>query len=407
MRDLGNTVVVVEHDEDMINTADFLVDMGPRAGVNGGEVVFAGYATDLKNAENSLTADYMYGRKAIILPENRRKAINYIQLTGAAQFNLKNIDIQIPLQCMTVVLGVSGSGKTTLIKNIFYPALLKELNGFAEKAGAYKALSGDIRSVKHVEMIDQNPLGRSSRSNAVTYVKVYDHIRDLYANQQLAKLRGLKPKYFSFNVEGGRCETCKGEGEIVVEMQFLADVNLVCETCKGKRFKEEVLEVNYNGLNIFEVLNLSIDDALVFFQSEKEIVHKLKPLQDVGLGYVTLGQSSSTLSGGESQRLKLASFLIKSRNPEPILFIFDEPTTGLHFDDINKLLVAFDALIKIGHTVLVIEHNPDVIKYADWLIELGPEGGEKGGYLVYEGVPEGILKVKNSPTAPFLKDKLK
>lgn len=407
LRDLGNTVVVVEHDEDMINTADFLVDMGPRAGVNGGEVVFAGYAADLKNAENSLTADYMYGRKAIILPENRRKAINYIQLTGAAQFNLKNIDIQIPLQCMTVVLGVSGSGKTTLIKNIFYPALLKELNGFAEKAGAYKALSGDIRSVKHVEMIDQNPLGRSSRSNAVTYVKVYDHIRDLYANQQLAKLRGLKPKYFSFNVEGGRCETCKGEGEIIVEMQFLADVNLVCETCKGKRFKEEVLEVNYNGLNIFEVLNLSIDDALVFFKSEKEIVHKLKPLQDVGLGYVTLGQSSSTLSGGESQRLKLASFLIKSRNPEPILFIFDEPTTGLHFDDINKLLVAFDALIKIGHTVLVIEHNPDVIKYADWLIELGPEGGEKGGYLVYEGVPEGILKVKNSPTAPFLKDKLK
>lgn len=407
LRDLGNTVVVVEHDEDMINTADFLVDMGPRAGVNGGEVVFAGYAADLKNAENSLTADYMYGRKAIILPENRRKAINYIQLTGAAQFNLKNIDIQIPLQCMTVVLGVSGSGKTTLIKNILYPALLKELNGFAEKAGAYKALSGDIRSVKHVEMIDQNPLGRSSRSNAVTYVKVYDHIRDLYANQQLAKLRGLKPKYFSFNVEGGRCETCKGEGEIIVEMQFLADVNLVCETCKGKRFKEEVLEVNYNGLNIFEVLNLSIDDALVFFQSEKEIVHKLKPLQDVGLGYVTLGQSSSTLSGGESQRLKLASFLIKSRNPEPILFIFDEPTTGLHFDDINKLLVAFDALIKIGHTVLVIEHNPDVIKYADWLIELGPEGGEKGGYLVYEGVPEGILKVKNSPTAPFLKDKLK
>lgn len=406
LRDLGNTVVVVEHDEDMIKAADFLVDMGPRAGINGGEVVFAGEAEDVLKAKNSLTADYLNGSKEIALPEKRRKGINHIKLTGANQFNLKDVDISIPLNCMTVVIGVSGSGKTTLIKNIFYPALQKELNGFGEKAGSFKTISGDIKSIKTVEMIDQNPLGRSSRSNAVTYVKVYDNIRDLMANQKLSKVRGFKPKHFSFNVEGGRCETCKGEGEVVVEMQFLADVHLVCETCKGQRFKEEVLDIKYKDLNIFQILDLSIESALLFFEDEKDIVNKLQPLEDVGLGYVKLGQSSSTLSGGESQRLKLASFLIKSRNPEPILFIFDEPTTGLHFDDVKKLLTAFDALIKIGHSVVVIEHNPDVIKYADWLIELGPDGGENGGYLLYEGVPEGILKVKNSPTAPFLVDKL-
>ncbi len=406
LRNLGNTVVVVEHDEDMINTADFLVDMGPKAGVNGGEIVFAGQAKDIVKAKNSLTADYILGKKEIALPKTRRKAINHLYLKGASQFNLKNINISIPLNSMTVVIGVSGSGKTTLIKNIFYPALKKELNGFGDKPGEYDELSGDIKSIKHVEMVDQNPLGRSSRSNAVTYVKVYDNIRELFSQQQLSKIRGFKPKFFSFNVEAGRCETCKGEGEITVEMQFLADVHLQCETCKGKRFKEEVLDVKYKEKNIFDILNLSIDDAIVFFEAEKDIVAKLQPLDDVGLGYVRLGQSSSTLSGGESQRLKLASFLIKSRNPEPVLFIFDEPTTGLHFDDINKLLKAFDALIKIGHTVVVVEHNPDVIKYADWLIELGPEGGEKGGDLVYKGVPEGILNVKNSPTAPFLTSKL-
>ncbi|MGB1019042.1 MAG: excinuclease ABC subunit UvrA [Chitinophagales bacterium] len=407
LRDLGNTVVVVEHDEDMINAADFLVDMGPKAGINGGEVVFAGDAVDIVNAKNSLTAEYITGKKEIVLPKTRRKSINKIQLIGASQFNLKNVSIDIPLNCMTVVIGVSGSGKTTLIKNIFYPALKKELNGFGEKAGEHRDIKGDIKSIKSVEMVDQNPLGKSSRSNAVTYVKVYDNIRDLFSKQKLAKVRGLKPKHFSFNVEAGRCETCKGEGTITVEMQFLADVHLVCETCKGQRFKEEVLDIKYKKHNIFDVLGLSIEEAILFFEGEKDIVKKLQPLEDVGLGYVKLGQSSSTLSGGESQRLKLASFLIKSRNPDPILFIFDEPTTGLHFDDVNKLLKAFDALIKIGHSVVVIEHNPDVIKYADWLIELGPEGGEKGGSLVYQGAPEGILKVKNSPTAPFLRDKLK
>jgi len=407
LRNLGNTVIVVEHDEEMINAADFLVDMGPLAGINGGEIIFAGKAKEVVKAKNSLTADYILGKKQIPLPRTRRKSINHIYLKGASQFNLKNIDITIPLNSMTVVIGVSGSGKTTLIKNVFYPALKKELNGFGDKPGDYDDITGDIKAIKHIEMVDQNPLGRSSRSNAVTYVKVYDNIRDLFSKQQLAKIRGFKPKHFSFNVEAGRCETCKGEGSITIEMQFLADVHLECETCKGKRFKEEVLDIKYQEKNIFEVLNLSIEDALIFFKDEKDIVAKLQPLEDVGLGYVKLGQSSSTLSGGESQRLKLASFLIKSRNPDPILFIFDEPTTGLHFDDINKLLRAFDGLIKIGHTVIVVEHNPDVIKYADWLIELGPEGGEKGGNLIYEGVPEGILKVKNSPSAPFLKDKLK
>ncbi len=406
LRNLGNTVVVVEHDEDMINAADFLIDMGPKAGINGGEIVFAGKSKDIIKAKNSLTADYILGKKEIPLPKTRRKAINHIYLKGASQFNLKDIDITIPLNSMTVVIGVSGSGKTTLVKNIFYPALKKELNGFGERPGEYDDITGDIKSIKQVEMVDQNPLGRSSRSNAVTYVKVYDNIRDLFSKQQLSKIRGFKPKYFSFNVEAGRCETCKGEGTITVEMQFLADVHLTCESCKGKRFKDEVLDVKYKDKNIYEVLNLSIEDALVFFENEKEIVAKLQPLENVGLGYIKLGQSSSTLSGGESQRLKLASFLIKSRKPDPILFIFDEPTTGLHFDDIKKLLKAFDALIKIGHTVVVVEHNPEVIKYADWLIELGPEGGEKGGNLVYEGIPEGILEVKNSPSAPFLVGKL-
>lgn len=406
LRNLGNTVVVVEHDEDMIRVADFLVDMGPKAGVHGGEVVFAGKAQDILKSKNSLTADYLQGKKAIALPTQRRKSINKIELKGASHFNLKDVDVSIPLNCISVVAGVSGSGKTTLIKKILYPALLKELNGIGEKAGDFKSIGGDIRAIKQVEMIDQSALGRSSRSNPVTYIKVYDNIRQLFAQQKIAKVRGFKPKHFSFNVEGGRCEACKGEGEVVVAMQFLADVHLTCEACKGKRFKDEILDIKYKGKNIFEVLNLSVEEALVFFKEEKDIASKLQPLYDVGLDYVKLGQSSSTLSGGENQRLKLASYLTKSRNPEPVLFIFDEPTTGLHFDDINKLLKAFDALVEIGHSVLIIEHHPDVIKYADWLIELGPDGGEKGGELLYQGEPEGILSIKNSPTAPFLKDKL-
>ncbi|MGB1247958.1 MAG: excinuclease ABC subunit UvrA [Chitinophagales bacterium] len=406
LRDLGNTVIVIEHDEDMIQQADHLVDIGPKAGIHGGEVVFSGESEDLKTAD-TLTADYMYGKKEIVLPENRRKAINFIQIIGATQFNLKNVSIKIPLNSMTVVAGVSGSGKTTLIKKIFYPALKRELEGNGEKAGDFESISGDISAVKHIELIDQNPLGRSSRSNPVTYVKAYDEIRALYSKQQTAKIRGFKAKAFSFNVEGGRCETCKGDGEVVVEMQFLADVHLQCETCKGQRFKNEVLDVKYKDKNIYEVLAMSIEEAVDFFSSIKEIKNKLQPLVDVGLGYVKLGQSSSTLSGGEAQRLKLASFLTKSRSPEPILFIFDEPTTGLHFDDVNKLMNAFNALIAIGHTVVIIEHHPDVMKCADWLIELGPEGGKNGGNLLYEGAPEGILKVKNSPTAPFLTNKLK
>jgi excinuclease ABC subunit A len=406
LRDLGNTVVVVEHDEDMILAADYLIDMGPLAGRHGGEVVFSGEAALIRKTD-TLTAQYLTGKKKIELPVERRKAINHIFLKGATQHNLKNIDIKIPLNCMTVVAGVSGSGKTTLIKKILYPALKKQLEGVGEKPGSFGSLEGDIKRLKHVELIDQNPLGRSSRSNPVTYVKAYDAIRDLFTRQALSKMRGFKPKHFSFNVEGGRCETCKGEGEVVVEMQFLADVHLLCEDCKGKRFKDEVLEIKYKDKNIFEVLEMGIEEALEFFANEKDIISKIQPLDEVGLGYVKLGQSSSTLSGGEAQRLKLASFLTKSSSPEPILFIFDEPTTGLHFDDINKLMKAFNALLAIGHTVVIIEHHPDVMKCADWLIELGPEGGKLGGYLVYEGLPEGILKVKNSPTAPYLIEKLK
>lgn len=406
LRDMGNTVIVVEHDEDVILEADYLVDMGPQAGRFGGEVVFSGEAELIKKSD-TLTAQYITERKQIELPEKRRKAINHIYLKGATQHNLKNVDIKIPLQCMTVVSGVSGSGKTTLIKKILYPALKKEIEGFGEKPGSFSSIEGDLKKIKVVELIDQNPLGRNSRSNPVTYVKAYDPIRDLFARQQLSKIRGFKPKHFSFNVEGGRCETCKGEGEVVVEMQFLADVNLVCEDCKGKRFKDEVLEVKYRDKNIYEILDMGIDEAIEFFANEKDIVSKLQPLEEVGLGYVKLGQSSSTLSGGEAQRLKLASFLTKGQSADPILFIFDEPTTGLHFDDVNKLMKAFYALIAIGHTVVIIEHHPDVIKCADWLIELGPEGGKNGGYLIFEGVPEDIMKENNSPTMPFLKTKLK
>jgi len=408
LRDLGNTVVVVEHEEEVIRAADHIVDIGPKAGIHGGELIYSGtYKDFLKGNKKSLTADYLTGRKEIPLPNGRRKASNKIVITEAHQHNLKDIDVTFPLETFIVVSGVSGSGKTTLVKNILYPALKKQLGEPIPTApGKHKELKGDLKAFNRVEMISQNPLGKSSRSNPVTYIKAYDAIRKLFCKQQLAKIRGYKPKHFSFNVEGGRCETCKGDGYITVEMQFLSDVKLVCDECNGKKFKSEVLEVQYKGKNIYDILELSIDEAMDFFAEEKEIVEKIRPLQDVGLGYVKLGQSSNTLSGGEAQRVKLASFLAKENSKERIFFIFDEPTTGLHFHDILKLMDAMNALVERGHTVLVVEHNIDVIKCADWLIDLGPDGGINGGHLLYQGAPEGILKVKESFTAQFLKGKL-
>lgn len=408
LRDLGNTVVVVEHEEDVIKNCDYLVDIGPRAGIFGGEVVFAGpYHHIYKEAGESLTTQYMTGRMFIPVPAVRRKLSDFIQITGARQHNLKNITARIPLHALTVVSGVSGSGKTTLVRDILYPALMRQLGQSTPKApGLHTSLDGDWKRITHIEMINQSPIGKSSRSNPVTYVKAYDAIRDLMTGQQLSKIRGFKPKHFSFNVEGGRCETCKGDGEIVVEMQFLADVHLECEDCRGRRFKDEVLDVLYKDKNIFEILNLSVDEALEFFADVKDVAAKLQPLADVGLGYVKLGQSSSTLSGGEAQRVKLASFLGKERSDERILFIFDEPTTGLHFHDIRKLLDALNALVEKGHTVLVVEHNMEVIKCADWVLDLGPEGGEQGGHLVFQGRPEDLAKTKNSYTGHYLKEKL-
>ena len=405
LRDLGNTVVIVEHDEDIMLQSDHIVDMGPEAGIYGGEVMYNGNAKDLLKSD-TLTAKYLNGELEIKYNKKRRNPSNWIEITGASQHNLKNIDVKIPLNALTVVSGVSGSGKTTLIKKIFYPAMMRLFDGTGEKPGQYRELKGDMRSITAIEMIDQNPLGRSSRSNPVTYVKAYDGIRDLFSKQQLSKIRGYQPKDFSFNVEGGRCEVCKGEGEVVVEMQFLADVHLKCEACNGRKFKEEVLEVQYKGKNIYDILELSVDEAIDFFNENNDIVLKLSPLRNVGLGYVKLGQSSSTLSGGEAQRVKLASFLTRGSAPDPILFIFDEPTTGLHFHDINKLISSFNQLIEAGHSVLVIEHNMDVIKCADWLIDLGPDGGDAGGELVYQGVPEGIFSAKNSYTATYLRPKL-
>ncbi len=405
LRDLGNTVVVVEHDEDIMKASDHIVDMGPEAGVYGGEVMYNG-SSDKIEKSGTLTAKYLTGKLEIPYSSKRRKPANWIEIKGATQHNLKNVDARFPLQALTVVSGVSGSGKTTLIKKILYPAMMRLFDGAGEKPGTFKELTGDLKRITAVEMIDQNPLGRSSRSNPVTYVKAWDTIRDLFSKQQLSKLRGYQPKEFSFNVEGGRCETCKGEGEVVVEMQFLADVHLKCEVCGGKKFKEEVLEVQYKGKNVFEILELSVDEAVEFFKDNADIAQRLAPLQNVGLGYVKLGQSSSTLSGGEAQRVKLASYLTRGTAPNPILFIFDEPTTGLHFHDINKLMASFNQLIEAGHTVIVIEHNMDVIKCADWLIDLGPEGGDEGGHLVYQGVPEGILSAKKSYTAMYLKPKL-
>ncbi|HEY0273908.1 MAG TPA: excinuclease ABC subunit A, partial [Chitinophaga sp.] len=402
LRDLGNTVVVVEHDDLMMQEADHIIDMGPLASHLGGEVIFEGNYQQIRQDKKSLTGQYLSGRMRIEPPLHVREWKRSIKVEGARQHNLKNVTAAFPLGVFTVVSGVSGSGKTTLVKQILYPALMKLKGEFTERVGRYKALTGDLDSITAIEMVDQNPIGKSSRSNPVTYIKAYDEIRDLYARQPMSKMRGFQPKHFSFNVDGGRCDTCKGEGEVIVEMQFLADVHLTCESCGGKRFKEEVLEVVYKGKNIYEVLEMGVDEALDFFKDEKDVVSKIKPLSDVGLGYVKLGQSSDTLSGGEAQRVKLASFLGKGRAQGSILFIFDEPTTGLHFHDIKKLLASFNALIEQGHSILVIEHNLDVIRSADWVLDMGPEGGEGGGNLLYAGVPEGLKKVKESYTGKYL-----
>lgn len=407
LRDLGNTVIVVEHDEDIMREADMIIDIGPEAGSLGGELVAQGTFSEILKA-NSLTAQYLNGTMEIPVPKVRRKWSAYIDILGAREHNLQNIDVRFPLECLTVITGVSGSGKSTLVKRILFPALQKKLEGIGEKAGQFSDMQGHYHRIHHIEYVDQNPIGRSSRSNPVTYIKAYDDIRDLFAKEKLSKIRGYQPKHFSFNVEGGRCETCKGDGTINVEMVFMADVELPCETCGGKRFKKEILEVQCNGLNIDAILNLTIDEAIAFFKKHElnKIVQKLQPLQDVGLGYVQLGQSSSTLSGGEAQRIKLASFLVKGATKEKALFVFDEPTTGLHFHDIKKLLASFDALIEKGHSIIVIEHNLDLIKCADWIIDLGPEGGENGGQLMAYGTPEEIAKNPESITGQYLKAKL-
>jgi len=402
LRDLGNTVVVVEHDELMMREADYIIDMGPLAAHLGGEVIAAGNYTSIIQNKNSLTGKYLTGELHIEPPAHTKKPRNFITVEGARQNNLKNITVHFPLNVFCVVSGVSGSGKTTLVKQILYPGLLKLKGQPADKTGLHKTISGNVQDIDHIEMIDQNPIGKSSRSNPVTYIKAYDAIRDLFSRQPLSKIRGYQPKHFSFNVDGGRCDACKGEGEQLVEMQFLADIHLTCEVCNGKKFKEEVLEVNYKGKSVFDVLEMSVDEAIEFFKEEKNIFQALLPLQQVGLGYVKLGQSSSTLSGGEAQRVKLASFLGKGKGHGHILFIFDEPTTGLHFHDINKLLQSFKALIDQGHSILVIEHNTDVIKCADWVIDLGPEAGDAGGYLVYAGTPAGLKDIKDSYTGKFL-----
>jgi len=402
LRDLGNTVIVVEHDEMMMKEADYIIDMGPQASHLGGEVVAFGHWEELVKNEHSLTGKYLKGELKIELPKSFRKWNRSLQIEGARQNNLKNIDVRIPLNILCVISGVSGSGKTTLVKQILYPGLQKLKGEYAEKVGLHRGITGDITSISQVELVDQNPIGKSSRSNPVTYIKAYDEIRELFAKQGLSKMRGFLPKHFSFNVDGGRCDACKGEGEQVVEMQFLADVHLTCEVCGGKRFKEEVLEVTYHEKNIYQVLQLSVDESLIFFDSEKDIVQKIRPLSDVGLGYVKLGQSSDTLSGGEAQRVKLASFLGKGKAQGSILFIFDEPTTGLHFHDIKKLLSSLHALIEQGHSILVIEHNTDIIKSADWVIDLGPEAGEDGGFIVYEGIPTGLRNAKESQTGKFI-----
>ncbi len=411
LKAIGNTILVVEHEEEIIRACDEVIDIGPRAGRLGGELVFSGSYDKLLKESNGLTADYLTFREKINIPAKRRSWKNSITILGANENNLKNIDVQIPLNVLTVISGVSGSGKSSLIKNILYPALNKIISGYGEKSGKYRRLDGDIHSISSIEFVDQNPIGKTSRSNPVTYMKAYDEIRKLYSSQAYAISNNYKPAHFSFNVDGGRCEECQGEGVIKVEMQFMADVILTCDHCKGKRFKDDILDVRYNEKNIFNVLEMTVDEAIEFFSkknsnTEKKIVHKLVPLAAVGLGYIKLGQSSSTLSGGESQRVKLASFISHEKST-PTLFIFDEPTTGLHFHDINKLLVSLNALIEKGHSVVIIEHNQEILKCADWIIDLGPEGGDKGGNIVFEGIPENLISCKNSYTGKFLHEKLK
>ncbi len=412
LRDLGNTVIVVEHEEDVIRQADQIIDIGPDAGEHGGELVFQGSPDELILDQKSYTARYLTHRMSIPLPKMRRRWTNFIEIFGANENNLKNIDVTIPLNVLTVITGVSGSGKSTLVKDILFPAIKKQLGGYGDKTGSFSHLGGDVNRISTIEYVDQNPIGRSSRSNPATYLKAFDEIRSLFASQSLAKLRGYKPGYFSFNVPGGRCDQCEGEGVIKVEMQFMADIFLKCDACGGTRFKEEVLEVKYKDMHIADILDMTIDHALEFFggkgkphATERKIMEKIQPLADVGLGYLRLGQSSNTLSGGEAQRVKLASFLAKGAPNSPTLFVFDEPTTGLHIHDISKLLISLNALIEIGHSIVVIEHNGEVIKSADWVIDLGPEGGDKGGNLVFAGVPEDLIQCEASFTGQFLKDK--
>jgi excinuclease ABC subunit A len=412
LRDMGNTVVVVEHEEEVIRQADYIIDVGPGAGIHGGEIVFAGTYEDFisKKVEGipSLTQQYLLGQKSVATPQKRRTSSNKIMLKGARLHNLSNIDIQIPLFCMTVVTGVSGSGKTTLVRHILEPALSNILGlTSGSNANVLKSITGDYKRIEGIEVIGQQALGRSSRSNPITYIKAYDSIRKLMTDLHLSKVNGYKPKHFSFNVEGGRCETCKGDGEIIVEMQFLADVKLVCDECGGKRFQKPILDVKYQGKNIYDILEMSVDEAIAFFEDEKDIAERLQPLHDVGLGYIKLGQASSTLSGGEAQRVKLASFLGKERDDKHLLFIFDEPTTGLHFHDIQILLKAINALVERGHSVVIIEHNMEVIKTADWVIDLGPGGGDEGGRLVCQGTPEQVAACEESVTGQYLSEKLK
>ena len=404
----GNTLIIVEHEEEIMRAADRIIDIGPKAGTFGGEIIFNGTHKNLMKSKNSLTGDYLNKIKVIPVPTERRVLKNKITIEGAKQYNLKNFNLDIPLNGLVCVTGVSGSGKSSLIGDILYPALRKKMGISNDVQGKYSDLKGDIGKLKQVEFIDQNPIGKSSRSNPITYVKAFDDIRDLYSRQKLAKLRGYKPGFFSFNVQGGRCEMCEGEGTITVEMQFMADIHLQCENCKGKRYKKETLEIDYREKNIHELLEMSLTEALDFFKEstdriEKKIVTKIQPLVDVGLGYLKVGQSSSTMSGGEAQRIKLASFLAKGKNAQPTLFIFDEPTTGLHFYDIEKLILAFNALIDLGHSIIVIEHNVEVIKCADHIIDLGPEGGQNGGHILFEGTPEELIKIKNNETSRFLK----
>jgi excinuclease ABC subunit A len=412
LRDLGNTVIVVEHEEDVMRAADEIIDIGPNAGSGGGKLIFQGSIIDSAKDQKSYTGKFLNGLETIQIPSFRRKWNESISIKGASENNLKSIDVQFPLHTFTTITGVSGSGKSTLVNKIFYPAVKKHIGEYSETKAKYKTLEGDLKNIESIEFVDQNPIGKSSRSNPVTYLKVYDAIRNLYSEQTISKQRGYKPAQFSFNVEGGRCDNCNGDGETTVEMQFMADIHLTCEVCKGKRFKDETLEVEYKpkndekSLNIYQILNLTVDDAVDFFKEEKRIVERLLPLQKVGLGYIGLGQSSSTLSGGEAQRVKLAFFLSKEHKTKNSIFIFDEPTTGLHFHDIQKLVDSLQALVDEGHSVFVIEHNLEVIKCADWVIDLGPDGGDKGGELCFAGTPEDLAKSKESLTGKYLKVKI-